>query len=196
MNRNFRKFIIVGTALIAVIFIVPYIFPVNAEWYFSNLNWLIPLTVVIFIVPIVPFILSSWDIHFSFQSTGDNLIAIVSNYGANPYNFNRLQFASGRKYFIWGKREFYPQEGISDEDVEYHGADTPSHILHQHIGCTLRKGLPITLTIRNHKARESLRNFREDEKVYLSVYYEGSNQRIHSKRIPPEVINNILHTQS
>ena len=196
LNRNFRKFMIAGILLIVFIFVLPFIWPVDTDWYFRNLSWMIPLVIVVFIAPIVPFILNRWDVHFSFQSRGDNLIIIISDYGANPYNFNRIQFASGKKYWIFRKRESYPQEGISDEDVEYHGADTPSHILHQHIGCTLRKGLPITLTIRSHKTPESLRNFKENEKVYLSLYYEGSNQRIYSKRIPPEVINTILHTQS
>ena len=187
---------VAGIVLVALIFVLPFIWPVNAEWYFRNLSWMVPLAIIVFIAPLVPLILSNWDIHFSFQSQGDNLVAIMSNNGTTPYNFNQIQFASGKKYRIFGKREFYPQKGISDEEVEYHGADTPSHILHPHIGCTLRKGLPITLTIRKGKAPENLHNFKEDKKgtkkVYLSLYYEGTNQRIYSQPIPPEIVTEII----
>ena len=196
MNKNFRKFMIAGIVLVALIFVLPFIWPVNAEWYFSNLNWLIPLVIILFIVPIVPFILSNWDIHFSFQSRDGNLIVTMSNTGTTPFGFNRIQFASAKKYRIFGKRKFHPESGIYDVNVEFHGNETPSSILHEHIGCTLRKGLPITLTIRNNKAPENISNFKKKgggtDKVYLSLYYEGTNQRVYSQPIPPKIITEII----
>ncbi|MBA7691745.1 hypothetical protein ES703_100298 [subsurface metagenome] len=192
VNRHSKKFLIAGTALVAFIFTLPYFWPVNAEWYFRNLNWLIPLAIIIFIAPIVPFILSSWDIHFSFQHRDGNLIAIISNYGTNPYNFNRVQFSSDKKYRILSKREFYPKSGLSDENVVFHGAETPSQTLHQHIGCTLKKGLPITLVVRGRQVPENLRHFQKNSKVYLSLYYEGTKQRVYSQRIPPEIVMKII----
>ena len=192
MNRNFRKFTIAGIVLVVFIFVLPYIWPVNPEWYFSNLNWMIPLVIIVLIAPTVPFILSSWDIHFSFQHRDGNLIAIISNYGTNPYNFNRVQFSSDKKYRILGKREFYPQKGISGKEVEFHGADTHSQILDYYPGCTLRKGLPITLQIRSHQAPENLRHFQEKSKVYLSLYYEGTKQRVYSQRIPPGIVMKLI----
>lgn len=192
MNRNFKKFMMTGIVLVVFIFVLPYIWPVNPEWYFSNLNWMIPLVIIVLIVPIVPFILNNWDIHFSFQHRDHNLIAIISNYGTSPYNFNRIQFSSDKKYRILGKREFYPKSGLSDENVVFHGADTPSQTLHQHIGCTLQKGLPITLVVRGRQVPENLRHFEENSKVYLSLYYEGTKQRVYSQRIPPEIVMKII----
>ncbi len=193
MNRNFRKFIIVGTALIAVIFIVPYIFPVNAEWYFSNLNWMIPLVIILFIVPIVPFILSNWDIHFSFQKASDgNVDVTVVNHGTTPFVFNRVQFSSGKKYRIRGKREFYPQPGLFGGSVSFYTVNIPISPLHQYRGCILEKGLPMKFVVGGHKCPEYLRHFKENSKIYLSLYYEETKQRVYSQRIPPDIVKNII----
>lgn len=191
LNRNTRQFIIAGIVIIVVIFVTPFIWPVDRDWYFRNLSWMVPLAVVVLIAPIVPFMLSNWDIHFSFQSSEDNLIANILNHGNTTFGFNRIQFASGKKYRIFGKRKFYPESGIYDSNVEFHGSDTPSSVLHGHIGCTLRKGLPITLTIRNHQAAENLRDF-DVKKVHLSLYYEGTKQRVCSQPIPPEMVTRII----
>ena len=72
------------------------------------------------------------------------------------------------------------ESGIYDASVELHSNETPSQVLHPHIGYTLRRGLPITLTIRKHKAPENLRNFKENQrgtkKVSLPPYYEGTKE--------------------
>ncbi len=192
MNRNFRKFMIAGIVLIALIFVLPYIWPVNPQWYFSNLNWMIPLVIIIFIAPIVPFILSSWDIHFSFRDIGTDLIVIISNYGNIPFNFNRIQFASAKKYGLVGKREFHPYYGIYDNDVEILQAETTFWKLDEHMGCTLKKGLPITLVVRGPQVPENLRHFQKNCEVYLSLYYEGTKQRVYSQCIPPEIVMKII----
>jgi len=191
MNRNSKKLLITGISIVGFIFALPLFWPVDAVWYYSNLNWLIPLTIVIFIAPTVSLILGYWDVHFSFQDRHDNLTAIISNYGTNPYNFNRVQFSSNKKYGILGKREFYPKSGLSDENVVFHGADTLSQTLHQHIGCTLKKGLPITLVVRGRQVPENLRHFQKNSKIYLSLYYEGTKQRVYSQRIPPKIVMEI-----
>ncbi len=193
MNRNFRKFIIVGAALIAAIFIIPYIFPVNAEWYFSNLNWLIPLTVVIFVVPVVPFILNNSDIHFFFhKDSGGNVIVTVVNYGTTPFVFNRVQFSSGKKCRILGKREFYPQSGLSSGDVSFYTNDTSKSNLDIYGGCILEKGLSIRLIVGRNKCVECLRNFEKNSKIYLCLYHEETKQRVYSQRIPPEIVRKII----
>lgn len=191
-NRNFRKFMISGALLVMVIFVLPYIWPVNAEWYFQNLNWMIPLVIILFIAPLVPFILSGWDIHFFFQPDGNKLTVTITNSGTTPFNFNRVRFASGKKYWIFGKREFYPQKGMSDEEVVYHGADTPSQTLHQHIGCTLSKGTPITVIVRGQEVVEHLKHFEKTKKkVYLCLCYYGTDQRAYSPPIPIELVERI-----
>ena len=197
MNKNSRHFMIAGILLVTFIFVLPYIWPVDPQWYFSNLNWMIPLVIIVLIAPIVPFILSNWDIHFDFQEISDgNLVVIVSNHGTTPFAFNRIQFSSGRKYRILGKREFYPQSGLFGADVSFYGVDTLTQGLHQDTVCTLKKGVPVTLTIQGHKATENLCYFKGNSKIYLSLYYEGTKQRVYSQRIPPEIVMKLMQSSN
>lgn len=197
MNRNFGKFIIAGFILVVLIFVLPFIWPVNAEWYFSNLNWLIPLVVILFIAPLVPFILSNWDIHFYFQEISDgNLVVIVSNHGTTPFAFNRVQFSSGKKYRICGKRELYPESGLPDQNVSFYGVDTLTQGLHKDTVCTLKKGVPVTLVVGIHQCLEYLRHFKENSKIYLSLYYEGTKQRVYSQRIRPEIVMKMIQSSN
>jgi len=197
MNKNFRYFMIAGIVLVVFIFVLPYIWPVNADWYFRNLSWMIPLVIIVFIAPIVPFILSNWDIHFDFQEISDgNLVVIVSNLGNSPFAFNRLQFSSGRKYRILGKRELYPESGLYGGNVILFGTDTPTDHLQQVTGFTLEKGLPIALVIGGHQGPEYLRHFKENSKIYLSLYYKGTKQRVYSQRIPHEIVRNMIQSSN
>ena len=158
---------------------------------------LIPLVIVVFIAHMVPFFLSDWDIHFQFNSHSGELVATLTNAGLTPFNFNREQFTSGKKYWIFGKREFYPQTGMFDREVELHGADTPSKLLHPHIGCTLKKGMPITVTVRGHKVVEYLRQLETSRrKVYTCLHYYETDQGACSQQIPSEIIKRIAETSS
>jgi len=169
-NKNFRNVFIAGIVILIVIFMLPAVWPVDAEWYYHNLNWMIPLTIIVFVAPMVPFFLSDWDIHFYFRPEGKTLRVTLTNVGTVPFNFNRVQFVSGKKYWICGSREFYPKMGMSDEDVVFHGADTFSQTLHQHVGCTLKKGMPITVILRGPKIAECLRHFEETKKKHTCVF--------------------------
>jgi len=193
MNRNFRKFMIAGIAIIVFIFVLPYIWPVNPEWYFSNLNWMIPLVIVVLVAPVVPFILNNSDIHFFFQKASDgNVDVTVVNYGTTPFVFNRAQFSSGKKYRILGKREFHPRPGLFGGSVSFYTVDIPTSPLHQYRGCILEKGLPMKLVVGGHQGPEYLRHFKENSKIYLSLYYEETRQRVYSQRIPPDIVKNII----
>ena len=197
MNKNFRYFMIAGIVLVVFIFVLPYIWPVNADWYFRNLSWMIPLVIIVFIAPIVPYILSNWDIHFYFKEISDgNLVVIVSNLGTTPFAFNRAQFSSGKRYRIFGKREFYPQSGLFGNTLLFYGTDTLTGGLHQDIVCTLKKGVPTILIIGGHQGPEYLRHFKENSKIYLSLYYEGTKQRVYSQRIPPEIVRNMIQSSN
>jgi len=196
-NRNFRKAIVAGILLIVVIFTLPVFWPVDAVWYYQNLNWLIPLIIIVFIAPMVPFFLSDWDIHFDFEVHDKGFVVTLTNAGTTSFNFSRVQFVSGKKYWVFGKRQFYPQKGIFDKDVEFHGADTPSQLLHEHIGCTLTKGMPITVTLRGPKIAEYLRHFEKSKgKVYMCLHYHETDQRACSQRIPVEFVKRIIETSS
>ena len=198
-NRNVRLFIGIGFGLVVVIFLLVVglsrLFPENTDWYLRNLSWLIPLAIAVFIAPIVPLILSNWDIHFGFEYKDSNLITTISNYGTTPFGFNRIRFASGRKYRIFGKREFLSQEGILTEAVKIYNADTSTVKVEGYRGCTLRKGLPVTLQILNHQVPKCLRNFKDNSRVYLSLYWKGNKQRVYSQRIQPEIIKSICETK-
>ena len=43
-----------------------------------------------------------------------------------------------------------------------------------------------------HKCPEYLRHFKENSKIYLSLYYEETKQRVYSQRIPPDIVKNII----
>jgi len=196
-NRNFRKMFVAGIVLLIVIFCVPFIWPVDARWYFQNLNWMVPLVIVMFIVPMVPFLLSGWDMHFTFTLDPYNskLRATITNVGMTPFSFNRVQFASGKKHRFFGKRELYPQEAMSDKDIEFHGADTPSQLLNQHMGYALSRGMPIILEVRNPKVASYFGSLKNKE-VYLSLYYDGVDQKVCSQRIPIELNKRITEKSS
>lgn len=199
MNKNARQFMITGIILVAFVFVLPFIWPVDKDWYFRNLSWMIPLAIGVFIAPIVSFILSNWDIHFDFQEisvSGSNLVVIVSNLGNSPFAFNRLQFSSGKKYGIVGKRELYPESDQDSVKVSLSGAETPYESLNKVTGFTLKKGLPIALTIGRHQYSEHLRHFKGNSKIYLSLYYEGTKQRVYSQRIPPEIVINMTQSSN
>ena len=153
MNRNILTLIAIGITIIVALFLIPFFPfgpPMDPGLYWDMLRWLVPLILIICIGSTIPFILSSWDIHFNFESASENrLTIIITNKGTTPFSFNRIQFVSRKKFFSFGKMQSYPQEGIYDGAVEYHGGETPSQLLHEHIGLTIRKGMPITLTIRD-----------------------------------------------
>ena len=199
MNRNSRLFFLSGLGLVTLIFVITILFsmvwPAKEIWYMQNMSWLIPLIIVLFWAPVVPLILSNWDIHFGFEYKDSNLITTISNYGTTPFGFNRIRFASGRKYRIFGKREFLSQEGILTEAVKIYNADTSTVKVEGYRGCTLRKGLPVTLQILNHQVPKCLRNFKDNSRVYLSLYWKGNKQRVYSQRIQPEIIKSICETK-
>ena len=196
MNRNSRLFFLSGLGLVTLIFVITILFsmvwPAKEVWYMQNMSWLIPLIIVLFWAPVVPLILSNWDIHFYFRSISNDLIVIIANYGNTPFNFNRIEFASAKRYGLVGKKEFYPDYGLCQEDVNIPSNDTSFQELHEHRGYTLRRGLPITLTIRNCKAPENLCKYKKNTRVYLSLYYEGTKQRVYSQRIPQEIVTEII----
>ena len=186
MNRNISILIAMGITMVVSLFTIPFLgSPMDTGVYWDMLRWLIPLILIICIGSTIPFILSNWDIHFGdFElASGNQLRTTITNRGTTPFNFNRIQFASTKKYWIFGKREFPPQEGIYAAAVECHGGETLSQLLHEHIGLTIRKGMPITLTIRdagNKKVKEYLKHFEKGKKIHLCLYYYGTNERIFS----------------
>lgn len=196
-NRNFRKVFTAGIVILAVIFALPIFWPVDAGWYYRNLNWLIPLVIIMFIVPMVPFFLSDWDIHFGFEVDNKQLVFTLRNTGTTPFNFNRVQFTSGKRYWCLSKERLYPPQGMFGSDVQLHGADTPQRSLNRHTGCTLAKGMPITVILIGSEIPEYLRYFEKSKyKVYIYLYYSETKQRACSQRILVELVKKIIETSS
>jgi hypothetical protein len=195
-NKNFRHVFIACIVILIVVFIVPVISPVDAQWYYQNLNWLIPLVIVLFIVPMVPFFLSGWDIHFHFEVYSKKLSVSLTNAGATPFSFSRVQFASRRKYWVFGKRELYPEQGMYGGGVFFKGADEFYQQLTDH-GCILKKGMPMILTVLDPKAPEYLATLERGwGKVYMCLYYQETEQRVYSQPIPLEHIRSIIEPSS
>lgn len=181
--RRLRVFITASVVLISLVFVVPVLLPVDASWYYGNLNWLIPLIVVIFIAPTLPLILDDWELHFTFcpDDSRGGIVFTIENLGKVPFNFNRIQVTSTD----WLRRKRRaPSEGFFGDDVELHGADTTSRILHDHVGATIEKGKPITFHLRGGDLANSMLAIDSKSKVRLRLYYSGTKQEAFSPRLP------------
>jgi len=189
MNRNIKSFISAGLFVIAFIFVFP-LFQTPEEYY-RTITFLLPIAIVVFIAPTGAFFLNRWDIHFNFEDE-NRIRPIIANLGIAPFNFNKVQFASDKKFKIFGKTDYYPIEGIFDNDVEYHGAETGSRVLHEHTGCSIRQGLPISVWVRSDKLKEYLQHFKNKKRIYMCLYYGGTKQRVYSQPIPVKIINKIV----
>ena len=132
MNRNVKNYLISGIVVIIFIFLFPAFLSTTTDKYLQTISLLIPIAIVLFIAPTASYNLNKWDIHFDFTQYGDKIRPTIANLGITPFNFNRLTFASGKKYRFFGSRDHYPSEGIFDNDVECHGSDMPSRVLHEH----------------------------------------------------------------
>jgi len=189
MNRNVKSFISAGLFVIAFIFVFP-LFQTPGEYY-RTITFLLPIAIVVFIAPTGAFFLNRWDIHFNFEDE-NRIRPIIANLGIAPFNFNKVQFASDKKFKIFGKTDYYPIEGIFDNDVECHGAETGSRVLHEHTGCSIRQGLPISVWVRSDKLKEYLQHFKNKKRIYMCLYYGGTKQRVYSQPIPVKIINKIV----
>ena len=190
MNRNVRSFILAGIFLIVFIFIFPlYLAP---EEYGRTITFLLPIAIVVFIAPTASFFLNRWDIHFNFTDNNARISPIVSNLGIAPFNFNKVQFASGKKFKFFGKREHYPVKGIFDTEVECHGAEMGSKVLHEHTGCIIRHGLPVSVWVRGEKLKEYLEHFQDRKNIRICLFYEGTTERVYSAPIPIKLVEKIL----
>jgi len=192
MNRYVRLFLFGGIFSIVFIFVFPLFFRAGREDYYRTVTFLIPIAIALFILPTASYTLKKWDIRFNFIKHDDRFRIAISNLGDTPFNFNRVAFASSPKYFLLGKRDYYPTNGMFDNDIELHGAETPSRVLHEHIGYTVKLGMPITIWIRPKGISDYLKHFKNRKKIRLCIYFEGTNQIEYSKPIPVEIIKRYL----
>jgi len=162
MNRNVKSFISAGLFVIVFILVFPLYLP--PQEYTRTITFLLPIAIVVFITPTASFFLNRWDIHFNFVDE-NRIRPIVANLGIAPFNFNKVQFASDKKFRIFGKREHYLMEGIFDNNIECHGAETGSRVLHEHVGCTIRQGLPISIWVRGERLKEYLEHFKDRKRI-------------------------------
>lgn len=191
MNRNVRNFLVAGIIILLFIFLFPLFLSPTRDDYFRTISLLIPIAILLFIAPTASYTLNKWDIHFDFSRHNDAIRPTIANLGITPFNFNRITFASSKKYLFFGKREHYPTDGIFDNDVEYHGADMPSRVLHEHVGCTVRQGMPVTVWIRSPRLAEYLGRFNNKNRIRLCLYYCGTNQVVYSPPISRTLIDNL-----
>ena len=187
MTRRFRRirvFLAVGFVLIAFMFVLPVFLPAKqVDWYSSNLHWLIPLVIVIFVAPTVPLLLAVWELHFTFQTDDPRggIVFTVENLGTVPFSFNRIQLSS----VDWlRRRRCTPADGFFGDVVELHGAGTASQILHEHVGCTVEKGSPITVHLRNPNLPRETLAIGSKGNVRLRLYYSGTGHEAYSQKLP------------
>jgi len=187
INRNVGRYLIGGVIVLIFIFLIPLALDTTPERYFENVTFLIPIAVALFFIPISSYKLKEWDIHLDFitdQST-DRFQLTVSNFGETPFNFNRISFVSYKKYFLFGERIPWPSKGIFGDEIELHGADTHSRILHEHMGYTVKLGMPIVIWIRPGELSDFINHYKKPK---IKIYFEGTDQSACSKRIPKELV--------
>lgn len=180
---------------VGLIFLLPYYLRHSPEDYWRTVTILLPIAVAVFLVPVASFLINRWDIHFEFHNSDGGIRFTVFNLGAAPFNFNRVSFASDKRPPFLGKREHQPIDGMFDEEVECHGADMSSRILHGHVGVTVRQGMPVSVWLRGNRVYDYLRYFRNRSKVYICLYYQGTSQRVYSQPIPEPLIERLLATK-
>lgn len=178
--------------MLLFIFLFPIFLSPTRDDYFRTISLLIPIAIVLFIAPTALYTLNKWDIHFDFGRYNDVIRPTIANLGITPFNFNRMTFASSKRYRFFSKREHYPADGIFDNEVECHGADMPSRVLHEHTGCTIRQGMPVTVWLRSQRLAEYLGHFSNKSRIHICLYYHGTNQRVYSPPIPFALINSII----
>ena len=195
-NRYVRSYLIAGIIVLLFIFVAPLFFysgpeEDRIETYYRTVTFLIPIAIAVFILPTATYKLKEWDIHFNFITDKDTskLQITVSNFGETPFNFNRIAFVSYRRFFFFGKRIPWPSRGIFDKDVELHGAETQTQMLHEHIGYTVRLGMPIVIWIRPGKLSDYLKRYCRPK---IMIYFEGTDQCAYSKRIPKSLLNKFI----
>ena len=196
-NRNVKRYYIIGCSVIALILAGVYVAAfakVDPTTWSPNLPWLLPAFIAIialFIAPVVTFTLNNWDIHLYLDTNADKIRFTVTNAGTTPFSFSRVQFASRKTWGCLGKREYYPTQGIYGRNVEYHGAGSLSQELHEHIGCTVKKGMPKTVTLRGEEIAEYLCHFGKGKKICLSLYWSETDDRVHSDYVSPATIRRL-----
>ena len=188
MNKWIKYYLFVALAVLVLIFLLPLCLQHTADDYWRTISILLPITVAVFVVPIASFAINKWDIRFDFNKSNDGIRFTISNLGTTPFNFNRISFASSRRIWFFGKRDHHPINGMFDNDVELHGADMSSRVLHEHTGITIRQGMPISIWLRSDKIPDYLRHFSNQGRIHICLYYHGTNQKIYSHSIPASSI--------
>ena len=184
MNKWIKYYLFAALAVLALIFLLPLCLQHSVEDYWRTLTILLPITIAVFIVPIVSFTINKWDIRFAFNECDNGIRFTISNLGTTPFNFNRISFASSRKLLFFGKRDLHPIDGMFDNDVECHGADMQSKLLHEHTGITIHQGMPISVWLRSDKIPDYLRHFSNQGRIHILLYYNGTSQKTYSQPIP------------
>jgi hypothetical protein len=162
----------------------------TAEEHYRNITFLIPLVVALFFIPISTLTIKNWDIHINFIEDENRLRLAISNFGETSFNFNKIAIVSYKKFFFFGKPAPCPADGIFNTAVELHGADTPSQILHEHKGCTVKLGMPIQVWISPQKLKEYLTHYK---KPRIMIYFEGTDQYACSKFIPKKLLKQLTN---
>jgi len=191
MNRNISRFIFGGIIILVLILFSPLIFQLNMtpEEHYRNVTFLIPIVIALFFIPISVLTLKKWDIHINFVEDESKLRLTISNFGETTFNFNKIAFVSYKRFFLFGRRVPWPSQGLFDNNVELHGAETPSRVLHEHTGCTVRLGMPIQIWIRPEKLTDYLRHYRRPR---VMIYFEGTDQYACSNPIPKKLLKRFI----
>ncbi len=191
MNKWIKYYLFAALAVLALIFLLPLRLQHSAEDYWRTITILLPITVAVFIVPIASFTVNKWDIRFDFNECDNGIRLTISNLGIAPFNFNRISFASSRRFRFFSKKDHHPIDGMFGNDIECHGADMPSRVLHEHTGITIHKGMPISVWLRSDKIPDYLRHFNDQGRIHICLFYQGTNQKTYSQPIPVSSINPI-----
>jgi hypothetical protein len=67
-----------------------------------------------------------------------------------------------------------------------------SKVLHEHTGCAIRPGLPVSVWVRGEKLKEYLEHFEDKKNIRICLFYEGTTERVYSDPIPIKLVEKIL----
>lgn len=193
MNRAVKYYFAIGVFLLLLVSVVSLVSIMNTDdtdSIFRTFAILIPIIFAVFFLPMSVYTLKRWDIHFNFMDDKQAFRVTLSNYGDTPFNFNRVSFVSCKRFILFGRRDSWPVEGLFNS-IEIHGADSPSVVLHDHTGRTIKMGFPVVMHIRPRNLGEILSHFK-GKKIHLRIYFEGAGQAQCSQHIPRNLIKSFV----
>lgn len=211
LNTKLRIVFITGACLIFVALLVPWAIlssdlqlPIWLQVLLKNIQttyyWLIPVILIMFLQPVILDYTRRPDINFRFTKRSDgNILIIITNRGATAFSFNRLQFYV-RRFYRRRSGVASPADGKLRKWWFRKAGDTVDHEVNVEAGCTVERGIPLTIWTMRSDICEWLNGIKErvpGKAIFCRIYFDGTEVEAKSKQaVPGDIIESCLTKES